>query len=102
MQDMIKRIIEADSKAKELEEANRKAAEEEKQKIEQEAANIYKKYMDGAQGEIAKNDAHIEKRFAAKLKEITAKQESTLIKLKSDDEINRDGWVDEIVSRVTG
>ena len=43
MQDMIKRIIEADSKAKELEEANRKAAEEEKQKIEQEAANIYKK-----------------------------------------------------------
>ena len=102
MQDMIKRIIEADSKAKELEKANRKAAEEEKQKIESEAAAIYKKYMDQAMVEVEKNDAYLEKRFSAKLNEISAKQESAMIKLKSDYEKNRDGWVDEIVSRVIG
>lgn len=102
MQDMIKKIIEADSKAKQLDEENRKAAEKEKQKIEDEAAAIYKKYMDNAQDEIARNDAYLEKRYERKLTEVTAKQESLLIKLRSDYEQNRDRWVDEIVSRVVG
>lgn len=100
MQDMIKRIVEADNEAKALEEKNRKAAEAEKQKIEQEAAAIYQKYMEEAQAEIAKNNAYLEKRNARKLKDIAAKQESALIKLKADYEQNRDKWVDEIVSRV--
>lgn len=100
MQDMIKRIVEADNEAKVLEEKNRKAAEAEKQKIEQEAAAIYQKYMEEAQAEIAKNNAYLEKRNARKLKDIAAKQESALIKLKADYEQNRDKWVDEIVSRV--
>lgn len=102
MQDMIRRIVEADNEAKALEEANRKAAEKEKQKIEQEAEAIYQKYMDEAQKEIEKNDAYLEKRFARKLSDVSAKQESAMIKLKSDYEQNRDRWVDEIVSRVVG
>ena len=102
MQDMIKRIVEADNEAKALEEANKKAAEREKLKIEEEAKEIYQGYMDEAQKTIAKNDAYLEKRFARKLTEVEAKQESTLIKMKSDYESNRDRWVDEIVSRVTG
>ena len=97
MQDMIKRIVEADNEAKALEEANRKAAEREKQKIENDAAAIYKKYMDEANSEIAKNDAYLDKRFARKLSDVSAKQESALIKLRSDYEQNRD-----IVSRVIG
>lgn len=102
MQDMIKRIVDADNEAKALEEANKKAAEKEKLRIEEEAKEIYQGYMDEAQKTIAKNDAYLEKRFARKLTEVEAKQESTLIKMKSDYESNRDRWVDEIVSRVTG
>ena len=102
MQDMIKRIVDADNEAKALEEANKKAAEKEKLRIEEEAKEIYQGYMDEAQKTIAKNDAYLEKRFARKLTEVEAKQESTLIMMKSDYESNRDRWVDEIVSRVTG
>ena len=102
MQDMIKRIVDADNEAKALEEANKKAAEKEKLRIEEEAKAIYQEYMDEAQESIAKNDAYLEKRFERKLKEVDAKQESTLIKMKADYESNRDRWVDEIVSRVTG
>ena len=99
---MIKRIVEADSQAKALDEANKKAAEEKKRRIEEEAAAIYKKYMDQAQEEVEKNNAYLEKRNERKIKEISAKQESALIKLRSDYEQNRDRWVDEIVSRVVG
>lgn len=101
MQDMIRRIVEADSKAKELEEANRKAAEKEREKIDEEVKAIHQKYMDDAQEEIEKTNAYLEKRTAKKLEDAKAKQESTLIKLKSDYEQNRDRWVDEIFERVT-
>lgn len=98
---MIRRIVEADSKAKELEEANRKAAEKEREKIDEEVKAIHQKYMDDAQEEIEKTNAYLEKRTAKKLEDAKAKQESTLIKLKSDYEQNRDRWVDEIFERVT-
>lgn len=100
MQDMIRRIVEADNEAKALEEANRKAAEQEKKKIETRADAIYKDYMDEAQKEIEKNEAYLEKRMERKLAEINAKHESALIKLRSDYEQNRDRWVDEIFNRV--
>lgn len=102
MQDMIRRIVEADSQAKRLDEENKKAAEREKRRIEEEAAAIYQKYMDQAQEEIAKNDAYLQKRTDRKLRDIDARQKSSLIKLKADYEQNRDRWVDEIVSRVVG
>lgn len=102
MQDMIRRIVEADTEAKALEEANRKAVEREKQKIEEEAEAIHKRYMDNAEEEIKKNSAYLEKRTERSLEEIKSKQESTLIKLKSDYEQNRDRWVDEIFNRVVG
>ena len=100
MQDMIKRIIEADNQAKALEEANKKAAEEEKRHIEEEAKAIHEKYMNDARDEIKRNEAYLEKRTERSLAEVKAKQESLLIKLKQDYEQNRDKWVDEIVKRV--
>lgn len=102
MQDMIRKIVEADTEAKALEEANISRAEEERGKIEQEAEAIYQRYMSQAQEEIAKNEAYLDKRMERKLSDLAARQESTLIKLKADFEHNRDRWVDEIVSRVTG
>ncbi len=100
MQNMIKKIVDADSQAQAMVEADEKAAEEEKRKIEEEAAAIYKRYMDKAMEEVEINDAYLEKRSERKIKEISAKQESALIKLRADYEQNRDKWVDEIVSRV--
>lgn len=100
MQDMIKRIVEADNEAKALEESNQKAAEKERQRIEQQAEAIYKEYMDEAETEIAKDATYVDKLFDRKLADTAAKQESVLIKLRSDYEQNRDRWVDEIVSRV--
>ena len=79
-----------------------KAATLSEGKIDDEATAIYQKYMDEAQDEIAKSEAYLEKRMERKLKDISAKQDSALIKLKSDYEQNRDRWVDEIVSRVIG
>ena len=102
MQDMIRKIVEADAKARRLEEVNKKTAAKEKQKIEVEAAAIHQRYMDHAQAEIVKNDAYLEKRFARRLTDMEAKQKSALIKLKADYEQSRDRWVDEIVSRVIG
>lgn len=102
MQDMIKRIVEADAEAQALEQANKKAAEEERRRIDEEAAAIYQKYMDNAKEEISKSEAYLEKRIDRKFRDISVKQESSLIKLKADYEQNRDRWVDEIVSRVIG
>lgn len=96
---MIKRIVEADNEAKALEEANRKAAEEEKKRIDREAEEIYAKYMREAEETIKKNDAHQEHRTEKKWQEISAKQASALIKLNSEYERNCDRWVDIIVSR---
>ncbi|MBR1731553.1 MAG: hypothetical protein IJ725_03885 [Ruminococcus sp.] len=100
MQDMIRRIVEADNEAKALEARNRKTAEEEKKKIEEEAEAIYQKHMDDAQEEIARNSAYLEKRTERNLEEVAAKQESAMIKLKADYEQNRDRWVNEIFNRV--
>lgn len=44
----------------------------------------------------------ISKLYERKLSEEEAKQESVMIKLRSDFENNRDRWVDEIVNRVIG
>ena len=102
MQDMIRRIIEADSEAKAIEESNKIASEKDRQKIENKAAAIYRTYMEDAKVEIEKNNSYLEKQTARKLADASAKHESVLIKLRSDFEQNRDRWVDEIFSRVVG
>ncbi|MBQ3285718.1 MAG: hypothetical protein IJH40_08785 [Ruminococcus sp.] len=102
MQDMIKRIVEADREARALEEDNLLAAEKEKARIEEQAQAIHQKYMDQADEEIHKNEAYLEKFYERKLSEESAKQKSAMIKLRADFEENRDRWVDEIVSRVIG
>ncbi len=100
MQDMIRKIVQADTEAKAMDEANRKNAEEEKRRIEAEAAAIYERYMESAKREIAKNNAYLEKRYYKKWTDITARQASSLIKLRMDYEQNCDRWVDDIVQRV--
>lgn len=100
MQDMIKRIIEADNEAKALEKATEVSVEKEKVKIEEDAEAIYQKYMDDAQEEIKRDSEYLEKRTERSIAEANSKQESTLIKLRADFEHNRDRWADEIFNRV--
>lgn len=102
MQDMIKRIIDADNEAKRLAEKSRADSEKEKEKINQEVREIYDKYMNDAMEIVKRNDIHEEHKAEKQWNEILQKQHSTLIKLKADYEQNRDQWVDAIVSRVIG
>ena len=100
MQDMIKRIIDADNEAKALEEKNRQSAETQKEKIERQSREMYEKYMAEAMETVRKNDAHEEMQFEKAWQDVAARQHSALIKLRADYQNNRDRWVDEIVSRV--
>lgn len=100
MQDMIRRIIEADNEAKALEEQNRKSADADRQKIEADAKKIYEKYMNEAMETVSRNDAHEEQKAQKQWEEISARQSSAKIKMRSDFEQNRDRWVDELVARV--
>ncbi len=100
MQDMIKRIIDADNEAKALEEKNRQSAETQKEKIERQSREMYEKYMAEAMETVRKNDAHEEMQFEKAWQDVAARQHSAMIKLRADYQNNRDRWVDEIVSRV--
>ena len=102
MQDMIKRIIEADNQVKAIKEANEEAVEKDKQRMEAEIAAIQKKYTNDAQAEIAKNREYLDKLFAKKSAEITKKQEESRLRLRENYGQNREKWVDELVSRVIG
>ncbi len=100
MQDMIKRIIDADNEAKALDEKNRQRAEAQKEEIDRQAQEMYDSYMENAMEIVKKNDAAEEKKTEKAWQEIAARQNSAMIKLKSDFENNCDRWVDEIVGRV--
>ena len=100
MQNMIQRIIDADNEAKVLEAENRRKAEAQKEEIEKQAKEMYDNYISTAMETVKKNDALEEQKTEKAWQEISAKQNSAMIKLKADFESNRDRWVDEIVSRV--
>ena len=100
MQDMIKRIIDADNEARALEEKNRRDAEAQKAKIERKSQEMYRRKMAEAMDTVKKNDEYEEQQTEKKWAEISARQASAMIKLRSDYDNNRDRWVDEIVTRV--
>ena len=100
MQDMIKRIIDADNEAKALEEKNRQSAETQKEKIERQSREMYDKYMAEAMETVHKNDAQEELKSEKAWLDVATRQHSAMIKLRADYQNNRDRWVDEIVSRV--
>lgn len=100
MQDMIKRIIDADNEAKALEDKNRKTAETRKEEIERQSKEMYDKYISDAMETVRKNDAYEEQKTEKEWEEISARQQSVMIKLNADFENNCDRWADEIVSRV--
>lgn len=102
MQNMIKRIIDADNEARALEEKNRKETELQKKDIDKQAKQIYDEQISEAMETVKRNDLHEEKKTERAWKEISDRQSSAMIKLKADFDNNCDRWVDEIVNRVIG
>ncbi len=99
MENMIKKIVDADNEAKAMEEDTLKEKEKISHQIEAEAEKIYEEYMRDAEKTVKRNNANEEKKAKQKWEEIQKKQNSVHIKLQSDFELNCDRWVDEIVSR---
>lgn len=99
MENMIKKIVDADNEAKALEQAALQEKEELQKQIDDEAKKIYEKYMSDAEETVKRNNTNEENKARQKLNEIKKKQSSVNIKLQSDFEQNCDKWVDEIVSR---
>lgn len=99
MENMIKKIVDADEEAKAMEQKMQQEKDELNKEIKEETEKIYAKYMNDAYETVKRNDVQEEKRAAKQLKEINAKQSSVLIKLQSNYERNCDKWCDQIVER---
>lgn len=99
MENMIKKIVDADNEAKALEQAAIQEKETLEKQIEEEAKAIYDKYMSNAEETVMRNNANEENKARQQLDEIRKKQSSLKIKLQSDFDQNCDKWVDEIVRR---
>lgn len=99
MENMIKRIVDADNEAKALESDALKEKDILQKQIDEEAQKIYDKYMSEAQKTVERNDAYEEKEAQMQAQLIENKQKSAHIKLQSDFKLNFDKWVDAIVSR---
>ncbi len=99
MENMIKKIVDADDEAKALEQKNLLEKEKLSEKIEDDAKRIYEEYMKSAEETVKRNDEQEEKEAQKQLADIKNKQKSAMIKLKSDYERNCDKWVDRIVER---
>ena len=100
MEDMIKKIVDADNEAKAMEEIALREKEELDKKIDEDIKKIYDKRMREALETVKRNDAQEEKQAEKRLEEIRSKQKSAHIKLRSDYERNCDKWVDAIVRRI--
>lgn len=99
MENMIKKIVDADNEAKTLEQNALKEKEELEKQIEDEAKQIYDKHMSEAEETVRRNNVNEENKARQQLIEIQKKQNSVKIKLQADFDRNSDKWVDEIVSR---
>lgn len=100
MEDMIKKIVDADNEAKAMEEIALREKEELDKKIDEDIKKIYDKRMREALETVKRNDAQEEKQAEKRLEEIRSKQKSAHIKLRSDYERNCEKWVDAIVRRI--
>lgn len=99
MENMIKKIVDADNEAKALEQNALQEKEILSRQIDDEAKKIYEKYMSDAEETVNRNNTNEENKTRQQLDEIKKKQNSISIKLQSDFDQNFDRWVDEIVSR---
>ena len=102
MEDMLKKIVEADEAAKAIDEKNRLEKEAFEKELDDKANEIYNSYMTKAYKEVEKNNLYEETKAKKLLEETQQKHKSASIKLKADFEANCERWSDEIVKRTIG
>ena len=99
MENMIKKIVDADNEAKAMEKVTLEEKEQLSKSIEVETKKIYDDYMAKAEEVVKRNDIQEAKKAEQQWEEIQGKHNSVHIKLDSDFKLNCDKWVDEIVKR---
>ena len=102
MEDMLRKIVEADEAAKAVHEKNRIEKERLEKELEAQAQAIYDSYMQKAKKEVEQNSLYEETNANTTLKETQQKYDSALIKLKAEFDANCERWSDEIVKRTIG
>lgn len=102
MEDMLRKIVEADEVAKAADEKNRLEKERLEKELDAQAKAIYDSYMQKAEKEVEKNNLNEENKVKQTIEEIQQKHNSALTKLKSEFEANCEKWSDEIVKRTIG
>ena len=99
MENMLKKIIEADNKAKTMEEDILLQKENLSKEINAEADKIYASYIEKAEETVARNNLAEEKIANQKWAEISNKHKSIEIMLEADYNRNAEKWADMIVKR---
>lgn len=99
VENMIKKIVDADNEAKAMEKDTLEEKEELSKTIEAETKKIYDDFMAKAEEVVKRNDIQETKKAEQQWEEIQGKHNSVHIKLDSDFKLNCDKWVDEIVKR---
>ncbi len=97
---MIKKVVEMDEKARQLEAQTQKEKIEIKENIELQSQKIYNDYVNQARERAKRNDAIALAKANEKLEESKKNHQEALAKMKEHFETNKEIWVDELVNRV--
>lgn len=101
MQDMIKKVVKMDEKARELEARAQQEKLTIKEEIEAQKQKVYDDYIEKARIRARKNDEIEQKSAEEQLARSKEKHNEAMAKMKERFDLNCDKWVDEIVARVT-
>ena len=99
MQDLLKKIIEMDEKAREIEQNAKSEKEKSEREVEQLREQIYNDFIERAKDRVEKNIAVEQSRADAKIRDYTERTDSVKAEMQRLSEQNMDNWVDEIVNR---
>ncbi|MDY3861565.1 MAG: hypothetical protein SOZ45_03270 [Ruminococcus sp.] len=100
MQNMIKKVVEMDEKARELEAQAQQEKVSIKEQIELQRKKVHDEYVEQARIRAKKNDQMAQEKAEKQLEESVKKHQEALSKLKEQFNLNCDAWVEEIVKRV--
>ena len=102
MEDMISKIIDMDKKARDMTNAARQSKIDHEKEIIRTKEKIKNDYLERANERIKINTQSAQKKADDQLAVIEKKNEEIIGKMNEAYKNNKDKWVDEIVSRVTG
>lgn len=99
MQDLLKKIIEMDEQARIIEREVEKEKIKSEEEIDRLRVQIYNDYIDRAKDRIEKNIAVDKAQAQERLNKYKARTDEKKNTMRRLYEENKDGWVEEIVSR---